>query len=72
VHAERRGAAFGASLFSFDVGIGIGALVIGGFIGWSETRFGVRGFRMGWGLSALMALAAVPLAYRMLRTTGNR
>jgi MFS family permease len=72
VHAERRGAAFGAALFSFDAGIGIGALAIGGFIGWSEARFGVVGFRMGWGVSALMALAAVPLAYRMLRKTGNR
>jgi len=67
VHPERRGAAFGATLFSFDVGIGIGALAIGGFIGWSEARWGVRGFRMGWGVSAMMALAAVPLAYRMLR-----
>jgi len=67
VHPERRGAAFGATLFSFDVGIGIGALGIGEFIGWSEGHYGVIGFRMGWGLSALMALIAVPLAYRMLK-----
>jgi MFS family permease len=67
VHPERRGAAFGATLFSFDVGIGLGTFTIGGFIGWAETRWGVVGFRMGWGVSALMALAAVPLAYRMLR-----
>jgi predicted MFS family arabinose efflux permease len=72
VHAERRGAAFGAALFSFDVGIGIGALAIGGFIGWSEDRFGLIGFRMGWGVSALMALMAVPLAYRMLRRAESR
>ncbi len=67
VHPERRGAAFGATLFSFDMGIGLGTFAIGGFIGWADGRYGVTGFRMGWGLSALMALAAVPLAYRMLR-----
>ena len=44
-------------------------MAIGGFIGWSETQWGVVGFRLGWGVSALMALAAVPLAYRMLRKT---
>ena len=71
VHPERRGAAFGATLFSFDVGIGIGALAIGGFIGWSDARFGVVGFRLGWGVSAMMALAAVPLAYRLLRKTAK-
>lgn len=69
VHPERRGAAFGATLFSFDVGIGLGTFAIGGFIGWAESQWGVLGFRYGWGLSALMALAAVPLAYRMLRRT---
>lgn len=71
VHPERRGAAFGATLFSFDVGIGIGALAIGGFIGWSQARFGVTGFRLGWGLSALAALAAIPLAHRMLARTAR-
>lgn len=67
VHPERRGAAFGSTLFSFDMGIGLGTFAIGGFIGWAEVRWGVTGFRLGWGLSALMALAAVPLAHRMLR-----
>lgn len=67
VHPERRGAAFGATLFSFDLGIGLGTFAIGGFIGWAETHWGVAGFRLGWGLCALMALCAVPLAYRMLR-----
>ena len=64
---ERRGAAFGATLFSFDVGISLGTFAIGGFIGWAHGRLGVQGFRLGWGLCALMALAAVPLAHRMLR-----
>jgi len=67
VHPERRGAAFGATLFSFDMGIGLGTFAIGGFIGWAYGQWGVLGFRLGWGLSALMALAAVPLAYRMLK-----
>jgi hypothetical protein len=69
VHPERRGAAFGATLFSFDIGIGLGTYAIGGFIGWADGRYGVTGFRMGWGISALMALAAVPLAYRLLKGT---
>lgn len=67
VHPERRGAAFGATLFSFDVGIGLGTFAIGGFIGWAEGHWGVVGFRLGWGLAALMALGALPLAYRMLK-----
>lgn len=66
VHPERRGAAFGATLFSFDIGIGLGAFTIGGFIGWADGRFGPLGFRLGWGISALMALVAVPLAYRLV------
>jgi MFS family permease len=69
VHPERRGAAFGATLFSFDVGIGLGTFAIGGFIGWAYGQWGVLGFRLGWGVSALMALMAVPLAYRMLKGT---
>jgi MFS family permease len=66
VHPERRGAAFGATLFSFDAGISVGSLVIGGLIGWADRRYGVIGFRLGWTLSACMALAAVPLAYRLV------
>jgi MFS family permease len=72
VHPERRGAAFGATLFSFDIGIGLGTFAIGGFIGWGTGRWGLLGFRMGWGLSALMALLALPLAYGMLRTARRR
>jgi MFS family permease len=72
VHPERRGAAFGATLFSFDVGISIGSLVIGGLIGWADHRFGVIGFRLGWTLSALMALAAVPLSYRLVKKVKQR
>lgn len=67
VHPERRGAAFGATLFSFDAGISLGSLLIGGLIGWAERRYGAFGFRLGWAISALMALAAVPLSYRLVR-----
>ena len=67
VHPERRGAAFGATLFSFDAGISLGSLLIGGVIGWAERRYGAAGFRLGWAISALMALAAVPLSYRLVR-----
>ncbi|HWQ10859.1 MAG TPA: MFS transporter [Holophaga sp.] len=68
---ERRGAAFGATLFSFDVGISLGNFAIGSFIGWAYGSWGAPGFRLGWGLCALMALAAVPLAARMLRQAGD-
>jgi len=72
VHPERRGAAFGATLFSFDAGISLGSLVIGGIIGWADSHYGVIGFRLGWTLSALMALAAVPLSYRLVKQVQAR
>jgi len=62
---SRRGAAFGATLFAFDSGIGLGSLAIGSLIGWGCTRFGVHGFRIGWAVAALLALAAVPLSRRL-------
>jgi MFS family permease len=66
-HPSRRGAAFGATLFSFDSGIGLGSFLIGNVIGWGCNRFGLLGFRLGWTVAALLALAAVPLSYRLLR-----
>ena len=64
---SRRGAAFGATLFSFDSGIGLGSFLIGNVIGWGCKHFGLAGFRAGWAVAALLALAAVPLSYRLLR-----
>jgi MFS family permease len=64
---SRRGSAFGATMFAFDSGIGLGSLLIGAIIGWGVQHFGVAGFRLGWGLAALLMVAAVPLSYRLLR-----
>jgi MFS family permease len=63
----RRGAAFGATLFAFDAGIGVGSLAIGALIGWGCGQQGPQGFRLGWALAAALALAAVPLSRRLLR-----
>jgi MFS family permease len=65
---SRRGAAFGANLFAFDAGIGLGSLAIGGLIGWGCGRFGPDGFRLGWAAAAALALVAVPLAHRLVRS----
>jgi MFS family permease len=65
--ADRRGAAFGATLFAFDSGIGIGSLVIGGIIGWGCQHLGLAGFRLGWAAAALFAFAGLPLSRRLLR-----
>jgi MFS family permease len=67
VDPQRRGAAFGAMLFSFDSGIGIGAFTIGQIIGRSEIALGANAFRLGWGTAALAALASVALGYRLLK-----
>jgi MFS family permease len=64
---SRRGAAFGATMFAFDSGIGLGSFSIGSLIGWGCARFGPAGFRIGWAAAALLALAAVPLAQGVLR-----
>jgi len=66
VDANRRGAAFGAMLFSFDSGIGLGAFIIGQIIGRSESHFGAMAFRLGWATTALAALIAVFMGYRLL------
>ncbi len=60
---ERRGGAFGALLFAFDSGIGMGSFALGAFIG----RFG---YRPGWLLGALLVALSLPLARRLLRTVG--
>ena len=67
--ADRRGAAFGATLFAFDSGIGLGSFAIGDLIGWSCGRWGDPGFRMGWAAALLLVLAAVPLARRLQRVS---
>ena len=64
---HRRGGAFGATLFSFDSGIGLGSFLIGHIIGWNCQRFGLAGFRVGWAAAALLGLAAIPLSHRLLR-----
>jgi MFS family permease len=68
-HPNRRGAAFGATLFAFDSGIGLGSFLIGGVIGMACHRFGAAGFRAGWAVAALFAFAALPLSHRLLRQT---
>lgn len=70
-HPDRRGAAFGTTLFSFDSGIGIGSFLIGGVIGWGCRHLGANGYRLGWAAAALFAFAALPLSRRLLRETAN-
>lgn len=65
---ERRGAAFGALLFSFDSGIGIGSFLIGFVIGKGCALLGPQGYRAGWAVAALFAFAALPLARRLARS----
>ena len=60
IPAERRGGAFGALLFAFDSGIGLGSFALGAFIG----RYG---FRPGWLLGALLVALSLPLAARLVK-----
>ena len=60
VDPQRRGAAFGALLFAFDAGIGLGAFALGKVIG-------LAGYRWGWALGALCILLVLPVAWRMAR-----
>ncbi|HJV39135.1 MAG TPA: MFS transporter [Geothrix sp.] len=57
---KRRGAAFGALLFAFDSGIGLGSFTLGWVIGG-------YGYRMGWALGAVAVLASLPMAVRLSR-----
>ncbi|MCE1228342.1 MAG: MFS transporter [Firmicutes bacterium] len=72
IHADRRGAAFGATLFAFDSGIGLGSFLIGMVIGHSERSFGPVGYRWGWAVAALAAGLALPLAYGLLKARRAR
>ncbi|WP_306591587.1 MFS transporter [Geothrix sp. 21YS21S-4] len=58
---QRRGSAFGALLFAFDSGIGLGSFALGWVIGHS-------GYRAGWALGALAVAASLPLARRLSRS----
>lgn len=60
VDPKRRGSAFGALLFAFDTGIGLGSFSLGWIIGH-------HGYRLGWALGALAMLAALPMALKLSR-----
>ncbi|HEX7551923.1 MAG TPA: MFS transporter [Geothrix sp.] len=60
VDPQRRGAAFGALLFAFDAGIGLGSFSLG----WTIGHYG---YRLGWALGAVAMLAALPLALKLSR-----
>ena len=53
VREERRGAAFGAILAAFDVGIGTGSIALGAVIGRA-------GFPAAYGTAAVLAALSVP------------
>ncbi len=57
---SRRGSAFGALLFAFDAGIGLGSFTLGWVIGH-------HGYRLGWALGALAMVAALPTALKLSR-----
>ena len=69
--ASQRGSAFGATMFAFDSGIGLGSFTIGSLIGWACTRFGPDGFRFGWAAAALLALAALGLSRGVMRASSD-
>ena len=60
VDPQRRGSAFGALLFAFDAGIGLGSFTLG----WTIGHYG---YRLGWALGALAMLAVLPLALKLSR-----
>jgi len=60
VDPKRRGSAFGALLFAFDAGIGLGSFSLG----WTIGHYG---YRTGWALGALAMIVALPLALKMSR-----
>ncbi len=57
---DRRGTAFGATLFSFDIGIGLGNLLLG-------LAIGSWGYRWGWALATLTHAVTLPLAFHLVR-----
>ncbi len=60
VDPARRGTAFGATLFAFDSGIGLGAFFLGALIGW-------KGYRWGWAAGTLLLLVSLALSFRLSR-----
>ena len=60
VASDRRGAAFGATLFAFDSGIGLGAFALGALIGW-------KGYRWGWAAGTLLLLLSFGLSFIISR-----
>ncbi|WLT32586.1 MFS transporter [Geothrix sp. PMB-07] len=60
VDPQRRGSAFGALLFAFDAGIGLGSFSLGWVIGHHS-------YRLGWAVGALAMLAALPMALKLSR-----
>jgi MFS family permease len=60
VAPDRRGSAFGAFMFAFDTGIGLGSFAFGLLIG-------RMGYRWGWGAGLAAVLFAVPVGMRLAR-----
>lgn len=56
----RRGAAFGALLFAFDAGIGVGAFALGWVIG-------KAGYQWGWIVGSVCVLLVLPIVWRLAR-----
>jgi MFS family permease len=61
---QRRGSAFGALLFAFDSGIGLGSFTLGWTIGHYT-------YRTGWALGALAMVAVLPVALKLGREDGS-
>ncbi|HET8902056.1 MAG TPA: MFS transporter [Holophagaceae bacterium] len=60
VAPDRRGSAFGAFMFAFDTGIGLGSFAFGLLIG-------RMGYRWGWGAGLAAVLIAIPVGMRLAR-----
>lgn len=60
VTPDRRGSAFGAFMFAFDTGIGLGSFAFGLVIG-------RMGYRWGWGAGLAAVLFAIPVGMRLAR-----
>lgn len=65
VSPDRRGAAFGAFMFAFDTGIGLGSFALGLLIG-------SYGFRWGWTAGLAAALLGLPVGMRLARKRSRR
>src|SRR5262249_31836134 len=65
IEATRRGAAFGAILSAFDIGIGTGSIAIG----WIAERIG---FNRAFGVAAALSALALPYFLVVDRKTGRR